>query len=98
METKKKTGCVFGHRTVSQKDVLKEKLEELFENLIATENVDTFLAGSKSEFDDLCREVLAVKKQKYPHIQRIYVRAEYPYINESYEKYLLKSCEKNIFS
>ena len=69
----------------------------IFENLIVSENVDTFLVGSRSEFDDLCREVLAVKKEKYPHIQRVYVRGEYPYISEDYENYLLERCEKTYF-
>lgn len=97
MKTEKKTCCVFGHRKVGEKEELKEKLSEIFENLIVFENVDTFLLGSRSEFDDLCREVLVAKKEKYPHIKRIYVRAEYPYISESYEKHLLKYCEATYF-
>ena len=70
---------------------------EIFENLIVFENVDTFYVGSKSEFDELCREVLAVKKEKYPHVKRIYVRAEYPDISDDYQKYLLKSCDATYF-
>ena len=93
----KKTCCVFGHRKITGKEEVKERLNEVFENLIVNENVDTFLVGSRSEFDDLCREVLAVKKEKYPHIQRVYVRAEYPYIDEDYESYLLERCEKTYF-
>ena len=30
-------------------------------------------------------------KEKYPHVKRIYVRAEFPYINDDYLNYLLKS-------
>lgn len=97
METRQQTCCVFGHRTIQGKEELKIRLNDIFEYLIVNENVDTFLLGSKSEFDDLCREVLALKKQHYPHIQRIYVRAEYPHISEKYEKYLLQSCEKTYF-
>ena len=97
METEKKTCCVFGHRKIAEKDGIKEKLAEIFENLIVYQNVDTFLVGSRSEFDDLCRDVLAVKKEKYPHIMRVYVRGEYPYISESYENYLLKRCDKTYF-
>ena len=97
MESEKKACCVFGHRKVTEKDKIKESLTEIFENLIVFENVDTFFVGSKSEFDDLCREVLAEKKEKYPHIQRIYVRGEYPYISKDYENRLLKRCEKTYF-
>ena len=34
---------------------------------------------------------------KYPHIKRIYVRAEYPYINDHYTSYLLKSYDETYF-
>ena len=97
METKKKVCCVFGHRKIADKDTLKPKLEKTIENLIIHENVVTFLLGSKSEFDDLCREILCSLKEKYPHIERVYIRAEFPYITESYEKYLLESCDRTYF-
>ena len=97
MGTEKRACCVFGHRKVPEKDALKRNLSIVFENLIVNENVDTFYLGSRSEFDDLCREVLSLKKENYPYIQRIYVRGEYPYISEDYEKYLLESCEKTYF-
>ena len=97
MGEKKRACCVFGHRKVPEKDSLKGKLSAVFENLIVNENVDTFYLGSSSQFDDLCRELLSHKKEIYPHIQRIYVRAEYPYISEDYEKYLLESCDKTYF-
>ncbi len=97
MNTGEKACCVFGHRKVLEKDEIREKLSEIFERLIVSENVNIFYLGSRSEFDDLCRQVLAVKKEKYPHIKRIYIRAEYPDINEDYENYLLKSCEVTYF-
>ena len=97
MKTKKKTCCVFGHRKVEGKDGLKKRLTRIIENLIVNENVDTFFVGSRSEFDDLCREVLYEQKKKYPHIKRIYVRAEYPCISENYENYLLENCEATYF-
>ena len=36
-------------------------------------------------------------KEKYPHIKRIYVRAEYPYISEHYKNYLLESYEDTYY-
>lgn len=36
-------------------------------------------------------------KEKYPHIKRIYVRAEYPYISEDYKNYLLKRYEDTYY-
>jgi len=50
--------------------------------------VDTFLFGSKSRFDSLCLEIVTDIKEKYPHIKRVYVRAEYPVIDDSYRAYL----------
>lgn len=97
MQTEKKTCCVFGHRKIAGKTQLKVDLTKIIENLIVNENVDTFLVGSKSEFDELCREVLCELKEKYPNIKRIYVRAEYSDINDNYEKYLLQSCEHTYF-
>lgn len=97
MGTEKKTCCVFGHRKIAEKEKLEKRLAEIFENLIVNENVDTFLLGSRSQFDDLCCEVLAIKKEKYPHIQRVYVRGEFPYISERYENYLLEKCERTYF-
>ncbi len=97
METEKKACCIFGHRKFTEKEEVKEKLTEIIENLITEENVNTFLFGSQSEFDDLCREVLCKKKEKHPHIKRIYVRAEYQYIDKDYENYLLESCEETYF-
>ena len=97
MEMEKKSCCVFGHRKIDEIEELIEKVSEVFENLILNENVCTFYYGSRSDFDRLCRFVLMEMKEKYPHIQRVYVRGEYPYINEDYEKYLLERCDKTYF-
>lgn len=90
---KEKTCCFFGHRTVNETEELKSKLIEIIEKLIVDEKVDTFLFGSKSRFNSLCLELVTEIKEKYPHIKRIYVRAEYPDINEQYTNYLLESYE-----
>ena len=91
------TCCFFGHRTINETEELKSKLNEIIEKLIADENVDTFLFGSKSRFNSLCLELVTVIKEKYPHIKRIYVRAEYPDINEQYTNYLLESYEDTYY-
>ncbi len=59
--------------------------------------VDTFLFGSKSRFNSLCLELVTEIKEKYPHIKRIYVRTEYPCINEQYTNYLLESYEDTYY-
>ena len=91
------TCCFFGHRTINETEELKLKLIEIIEKLIVDENVDTFLFGSKSRFNSLCLELVTKIKEKYPYIRRIYVRAEYPYINERYTNYLLESYEDTYY-
>jgi uncharacterized phage-like protein YoqJ len=92
-----KTCCFFGHRKINETEELKSKLVKIIENLIVNEKVDTFLFGSKSRFNSLCLELVTKTKEKYPHIKRIYVRAEYPYITESYKTYLLKTYEDTYY-
>ncbi|MBO5232127.1 MAG: DUF1273 family protein [Clostridia bacterium] len=89
--------CFIGHRTINETEDLKSKLNEIIEKLIVDENVDTFLFGSKSRFNSLCLELVTELKEKYPHIKRIYVRAEYPYISERYKNYLLKNYEDTYY-
>jgi uncharacterized phage-like protein YoqJ len=91
------TCCFFGHRTINETEELKSKLYEIIEKLIVEKQVDTFLFGSKSRFNSLCLETVTKIKQKYPHIKRVYVRAEYPEINEQYTNYLLKSYEDTYY-
>ena len=90
---KRNTCCFFGHRTINETEELKSRLIEIIEKLIVEKQVDTFLFGSKSQFNSLCLELVTKIKEKYPHIKRVYVRAEYPYISEHYKNYLLESYE-----
>ena len=69
----------------------------IVENLIVNENANTFLFGSKSEFDTLCYNVVTELQGKYSSIRRVYVRAEYEFINEEYKKYLLNLYEFTYF-
>ncbi|MBQ2941500.1 MAG: DUF1273 family protein [Clostridia bacterium] len=91
MKTKEHTCCFFGHRRIEISDELVNRIKEAVEDLIKYKNVDTFLFGSKSRFDTLCVNVVTELKKKYPHISRIYVRAEFPYIDEDYAAYLLEN-------
>lgn len=90
MESKEHTCCFFGHRKIEVTDELINRLKEVVKNLIIENEVDIFLFGSKSQFDKLALSVVTEFKKKYPHIRRIYVRAEFPYIDEDYTLYLLK--------
>ncbi len=97
MERMLHTCCFFGHRTISETEELKIKLHETIERLITDEKVDTFLFGSKSRFDSLCLELVTKIKEKYPHIKRVYARAEFPIISERYRAYLLEHYEDTYY-
>ena len=66
-----KTCSFFGHRDTPQTEELKQKIRETVERLIIEEGVDTFLFGSRSNFDELCHIVVTELKEKYPNIRRI---------------------------
>ena len=91
------TCCVFGHRTIHETQDLRTKITDVIEILIADENVDTFLFGSKSHFNSLCLELVTKMKEKYPHIKRIYVRAEFSDINDDYKTYLMNFYEDTYY-
>ena len=89
----KNSVCFIGHRKTMETEKLKLQLKAVIEALITTENVNIFFFGSRSRFNDLCYELVTEMKKKFPHIKRVYVRAEYPNIDESYEEYLLEKYE-----
>ena len=91
------TCCFFGHRKVPNKEAIKSNIYKEAENLIVNKNVSTFLFGSKSEFDDICYEVITALKEKYSHIKRVYVRAEFQHIDIFYKSYLLESYEDTYY-
>ena len=91
------TCCFFGHRKIDETGELKNNLYEIIENLIVNEKVDTFLFGSKSQFDDLCHKIVSELKEKHPYIKRIYVRSAFQHIPDWYEESLLKHYEGTYF-
>ena len=93
---RKKTCCFFGHRKINQTEELRDRMFKTIEQLITEKDVDTFLFGSKSKFDDFAHEIVSELKEKYPHIKRIYVRSAYQHIPDWYES-LLKHYEDTYF-
>lgn len=88
--------CFIGHREVADADTVRACLSATVEELIQ-EGHTRFLLGSRSEFNNMAVAVLKKLKLKYPHIERIYIRAEYPYIGEDYHAFLLESCEDTFY-
>ena len=89
--------CFFGHRKINETNELKKTVYDTVEDLITRCGVDIFLFGSKSQFDDLCHSIVTKLRKKYTYIKRIYVRAEFPYIDSSYRNYLLRRFEDTYY-
>ena len=89
--------CFIGHRKIVITFDLEKKLTEYIEYLIVNENVKVFLFGSRSEFDNLCYDIVSKLKEKYPYIKRIYFRSCYEKISDSYEKFLIEIYEGAIY-
>lgn len=90
--------CSFiGYRKIKITIELKQELYDYIESLIVNENVKVFLFGSRSKFDDICYEVVTELKEKYPDIERVYVRSQYEYLGNDYESYLLQFYEKTTY-
>ena len=64
------TVCFIGHRTVDNAEQVKAKLLDALSTLIKN-GADTFLFGSKSDFDTLCWEVVTSLKGQFPHLKRV---------------------------
>jgi len=89
--------CFLGHRKIEASQELKDRLYKAIEMLITDKKVTSFLFGSKSQFDTLCHAIVTKLKEKYTYLERIYVRAEFPYIDEHYKEYLSKSYEDTYY-
>ncbi len=74
-----KTCCFIGHRKIEFSVELENKIKSIIENLIVSENVSEFFFGSRSEFNDICHNILTKLKEIYPHILRKFYtcRSEY---------------------
>ena len=95
METK--VCCFIGPRKIDESENIVEALSNTIEKLIVNEKIGIFLFGSQSSFNKLCYDLLTQYKETYPYIKRVYVRAEYPYISDSYKRLLLKEYEDTYF-
>ena len=102
--------CFIGHRKVEEEEKVFEKVRSVVGNLIEKENVREFLFGSRSEFDDLCHEVVTGFMKKMTDIKRIKytcvsegftleserLRLEKLYSNFLNEKVYLRGYEKEV--
>lgn len=87
--------AIVGHRKIEKTELLKSRLERAIIGLIES-GADTFLFGSRGQFDELCYGIVTKLKERYA-LKRVYVRAAFRFINEQYENYLLSLYEETVF-
>lgn len=92
-----KTCCIIGHREIEVTAELQTELKLQLISLIKNEDVKVFYFGSRSEFCKLCYNTITHLKNEYVNIKRVYVRAEYANVGESYENYLNKFYEESFY-
>lgn len=90
MENSNHCCCFLGHRKCRIIDDVVRRTTNYAEYLINEHDVDTFMFGSRSNYTDMCLSVVTELMERYPYIRRVYVRAEFPCIDEEYHLYLLK--------
>ena len=54
----------FGHRNAELNDKQLERLRNYIEDLIVNHNVNTFLFGSRSDFDFVCHKIVTELKER----------------------------------
>lgn len=62
--------CFIGHRNIDNTEKIKCQLKEIVSQLIQA-GADTFLFGSRSDFNYLCWSVVTELKEKFPNVNRI---------------------------
>lgn len=86
-----------GHREILQRESLETKLSNLLEKLIINEEANMFLFGGRSEFNNLCYDVVTKLKAIYLNIRRVYIRAEHEHIDDFYYEYLSTYYEETFY-
>ncbi len=77
--------CFIGHRFI-EKNNIAGQVKNVIIDLIENKNVKTFYFGTKSEFNDLCYDVLSEVKNQYNNLQRICITCKSETVVLSNEK------------
>ncbi len=62
--------CFIGHRKINNAEQIESQLKDIVTNLILND-ADTFLFGSRSDFDYICWRVVTELQAQFPHLKRI---------------------------
>ena len=71
-----KACCFIGHRKIEKSVELTQRVRAVINDLIENKGVTTFLFGSRSEFDDLCHEIVTELQRIIRKLSGLCIRAE----------------------
>ncbi len=86
--------CFIGHRNIENAEQIKNQLKEVVTNLILN-GADTFLFGSKSDFNHICWSVVTNLQSQFPSLKRIKYNAPHEIAFTSKED---RVCYEKLFS
>lgn len=92
------TACFIGHRHINKTPELITKIKNIVEDLIVNKNIDTFLFGSKSEFNSVCHIVVTQLMIKYPNIKRCMYTCKSEHCVKESERYSLEKTFKSLIN
>lgn len=79
-----KTCCFAGHSEIYSPEEIYDKLTEIIEKLIITENIKDFMVGNYGNFDKLSAKAVRKLKEKYPDIR---LNLVVPYLTKEINEY-----------
>ena len=92
----KNSACFIGHRKINDTPQLWEILDDIITELTENGTVN-FLFGDRSEFNDLCFNIVGINKKIHPEIKRIKFRVNYEDADDYTMQFLIGDYDETVF-
>lgn len=92
----KNSACFIGHRKINDTPQLWERLDDIITELTENGTVN-FLFGDRSEFNDLCFNIVGINKKIHPEIKRIKFRVNYEDADDYTMQFLTGDYDETVF-
>lgn len=96
MTIMKNSACFIGHRKINDTPQLWERLDDIITELTENGTVN-FLFGDRSEFNDLCFNIVGINKKIHPEIKRIKFRVNYEDADDYTMQFLTGDYDETVF-
>ena len=92
----KNSAYFIGHRKINDTSQLWERLDDIITELTENGTVN-FLFGDRSEFNDLCFNIVGINKKIHPEIKRIKFRVNYEDADDYTMQFLTGDYDETVF-